>query len=275
MEVEALRRVLASRADVRLAYVFGSLAGGHAGCQSDADVAVLFSRDPGPSALDELTDALQASVCRPIDLVNLATAPPLLAREVMPRVGVSYALTTRSGPPSRRARSFATSTRRTCGRSSTLISANGWRPAVPVRPEIVRRRLLEIDEALGHLRSWMPIPLERLEADQQLRWAVERGLQVAAEALFDAGAHILAAEFAEVVDEYGEIPRRLLARGVLSAPTAERLKSLAGFRNVLVTTMRTSISGACTRASSASATSRRSSQTWRGGCRQGRADEPS
>lgn len=50
----------------------------------------------------------------------------------------------------------------------------------------------------------------------------------------DTGAHILAAEFQETVDEYREIPGRLRARGVISAATADRLKGLAGFRNVLV-----------------------------------------
>lgn len=103
-----------------------------------------------------------------------------------------------------------------------------------VEADVVRRKLLEINEAVSHLRAWLPVGVERLETDQQLRWAVERGLQVAAEALFDAGAHVLAAEFQEAVDEYRQIPKRLLARGVLSAATTERLKGLAGFRNVLV-----------------------------------------
>jgi uncharacterized protein YutE (UPF0331/DUF86 family) len=57
---------------------------------------------------------------------------------------------------------------------------------------------------------------------------------VAAEALFDTGAHILSAEFRETVDEYREIPGRLVGRGVIAAATGDRLKGLAGFRNVLV-----------------------------------------
>lgn len=105
---------------------------------------------------------------------------------------------------------------------------------MPLRAEVVRHKLLQIGEATAQLRSWMPITPDRLEQDRQLRWAVERGLQVAAEALFDTGTHILAGEFQEVIDEYGEIPTRLLARGVLSPATATSLKSLAGFRNVLV-----------------------------------------
>jgi len=103
-----------------------------------------------------------------------------------------------------------------------------------VEPDVVRRKLLEIGEATSHLRSWAPVTVDQLEENQQLRWAVERGLQIAAEALFDAGAHILSAEFQEAVDEYHQIPKRLLARGVLSPTTASQLKGLAGFRNVLV-----------------------------------------
>lgn len=52
-----------------------------------------------------------------------------------------------------------------------------------VEPDVVRRKLLEIDETTAHLRSWAPVTIEQLERSQQLRWAVERGLQIAAEAL--------------------------------------------------------------------------------------------
>lgn len=105
---------------------------------------------------------------------------------------------------------------------------------MPVRPEVVRRKLLDIREAVGRLRAWLPITVERLEQDIMLRWAVEHGLHLAAEALFDAGSHLLAGEFQEAPDEYREIAPRLVARGVLSSATAARLESLAGFRNGLV-----------------------------------------
>ena len=56
--------------------------------------------------------------------------------------------------------------------------------------------------------------------------------------LFDAGNHVLTAEFQESVDEYREIPTRLAARGVLTEATTARLStslaSLSGFRNILV-----------------------------------------
>ena len=105
---------------------------------------------------------------------------------------------------------------------------------MPAHPEVVRQKLLDISEVIGHLRSWFPVTLEALEGDMKLRWAVERGLQIAAESPFDAGNHILAAEFHESPDEYRDMPPRLVARDVISSDTARRLDNLAGFRNILV-----------------------------------------
>lgn len=103
-----------------------------------------------------------------------------------------------------------------------------------VEPEVVRRKLRRINETTAQRRAWLPVTVDRLERDRRLRWAVERGLQLLAEALFDVGAHILAAEYREVVDEYRQIPPRLVACGVLSAGLAARPRGLAGFRNILV-----------------------------------------
>lgn len=105
---------------------------------------------------------------------------------------------------------------------------------MPVRAEVVRRKLYDITEAVSRLRSWLPIAVEQLQQDHMRRWAVEHGRHIAAEALFDTGNHILSGEFQEAPDEYRDIPTRLAARGVISAATASRLESLAGFRNVLV-----------------------------------------
>lgn len=105
---------------------------------------------------------------------------------------------------------------------------------MPLRAEVVRRKLLEIEQAVGQLRAWLPVTAEAMRQDRRLQWAVQHGLLIAAEALFDAGAHILAGDFREATDEYREIPERLQARGVISAETSRRLESLSGFRNILV-----------------------------------------
>jgi hypothetical protein len=67
-----------------------------------------------------------------------------------------------------------------------------------VEHDVVRRKLLEINEVTRHLRSWTPVSSEQLETNQQLRWAVERGCK--------------------------SQPRR----------SSARLEGPAGFRNVLV-----------------------------------------
>ncbi len=105
---------------------------------------------------------------------------------------------------------------------------------MPLRAEVVRRKLLDIEEAVGQLRAWLPVTAGAMRQDRKLQWAIQHGLLIAAEALFEAGTHILAGEFRESTDEHREIPERLLARGVISAETARRLESLCGFRNILV-----------------------------------------
>jgi predicted nucleotidyltransferase len=82
-EVDALAAALSARAEVRLAYVFRSAVTGRRRAASDADVAVLFAGAPGARALDGLTEDLEAAAGRRIDLVDLATAPPLLAHEIV------------------------------------------------------------------------------------------------------------------------------------------------------------------------------------------------
>lgn len=81
--IDAVRRALESRADVRLAYLFGSAARGEARASSDLDVAVLFDHVPGPRALDQLATDLEGAAKRRVDFVVLNTAPPLLTHEVI------------------------------------------------------------------------------------------------------------------------------------------------------------------------------------------------
>lgn len=81
--IEAIRRVVESRADVRLAYVFGSAARDQARASSDVDIAVLLEPLPAPADLDRLATDLETVAGRRVDLVVLNTAPPLLAHEVI------------------------------------------------------------------------------------------------------------------------------------------------------------------------------------------------
>ena len=197
---------------------------------SDVDVAILFEDLPTPALLDRLTEDLGAAAERRVDLVVLNAAPPCWRARSSRAGALSCAVTRTSACGLRPARRLATRIRPTFAECSTPTCENGPSRTVPVRAEVVRKKLLDIGESLG------PAPLlapgDGGAVRNRSHAAVGRRAR-AAEALFDVGSHILAGEFHESVDEYRD-PGRLRARAVLSEETARRLDGLAGFRNVLV-----------------------------------------
>ncbi len=102
-----------------------------------------------------------------------------------------------------------------------------------VRPDALRERLKRLEEVISRLEE-----LGRTEAQQREDfrnvWAVERGLQLAAEIAFDIGNHILSAHYGVSPTDYEDILEQLGSRGVIDAALRERLRGLGGFRNVLV-----------------------------------------
>jgi uncharacterized protein YutE (UPF0331/DUF86 family) len=103
-----------------------------------------------------------------------------------------------------------------------------------LRPETVRERLALARSNLEVLGLAAAIPRERFLADRKEQWAAAYGLQITAQALLDAGAHILSGRFKEAPKEYGEIVPELASHGVLDPELGERLAKVSGFRNVLV-----------------------------------------
>lgn len=65
-------------------------------------------------------------------------------------------------------------------------------------------------------------------------WAVERGLHLGAEILFDIGNHILSAHFGVSAADYEDIVVQLGVAGVIDSTLRDRLTGLGGFRNILV-----------------------------------------
>lgn len=77
--------LLAKRHHLRLVYVFGSVARGDARAQSDIDIAYKATQPLTLQERGQLIDDLYKlfkPAKRPIDLVDLASAPPLLAAQV-------------------------------------------------------------------------------------------------------------------------------------------------------------------------------------------------
>lgn len=99
-----------------------------------------------------------------------------------------------------------------------------------LRPEVLGERLAALREVVERLRQ----ARERDLDDPINEWAIERGLQIAAQAVFDIGNHVLAGAFGERPTHYGAVASALLKRGVLDGDLSLRLEGLSGFRNLLV-----------------------------------------
>ncbi|MBI3375790.1 MAG: DUF86 domain-containing protein [Betaproteobacteria bacterium] len=71
-----------------------------------------------------------------------------------------------------------------------------------------------------------------MRANSDLRWTVERGLQLCAQNALDIATHLAAASGLDSPD-YATAVDRLAEIAVLSPEFASRLRPIAGFRNVL------------------------------------------
>lgn len=102
------------------------------------------------------------------------------------------------------------------------------------RVEAIQTRLQRLEEVITELQRLKEAGREVLRGSLANVWAVERGLQLGAEIIFDIGNHILSAEYGVAADDYKDIVRQLTQRGVLDEELRSRLHGLAGFRNILV-----------------------------------------
>jgi uncharacterized protein YutE (UPF0331/DUF86 family) len=105
---------------------------------------------------------------------------------------------------------------------------------VTVRPGVVLARLAHLGQILRQLERLRGIALEARLGDPLHQLAAERGLHVAAEAIFDIGHHLLAGRGRPVPSTYREIVPALVREGILEAALGSRLEGMAGLRNILV-----------------------------------------
>lgn len=80
---DGIRAIIANRSDIRLAMVFGSVASGRAGRDSDLDLAVYTGRPIASGDKLKLVQRLSEKIGRPVDLIDLTTVgEPLLGQIV-------------------------------------------------------------------------------------------------------------------------------------------------------------------------------------------------
>ncbi|MEA1870893.1 MAG: DUF86 domain-containing protein [Candidatus Bipolaricaulota bacterium] len=103
-----------------------------------------------------------------------------------------------------------------------------------LNPEIIRRRLEKVDEYLNVLDGLRHYSLAEFLASPERYGSAERFLQLAIEALLDAGSHVIAALELGAIETYSDIPRILAENGYVASDLSERWIRIVGFRNILV-----------------------------------------
>ena len=81
--LDAVRDVLLRQPDVELAFVFGSFARGRQTKSSDIDVAVAARAPIDAQRRLALNDAIASAAARPVDLVDLQRAGPLVLTQAL------------------------------------------------------------------------------------------------------------------------------------------------------------------------------------------------
>lgn len=100
--------------------------------------------------------------------------------------------------------------------------------------EVIQERLKHLREILANLGEIRETPESEFISTYRNYWLAERGLQLAAESVFDIGNHILSGYFQVAAQDYEGVLDLLLGKRVISHELRAKLKGLGGFRNILV-----------------------------------------
>jgi len=103
-----------------------------------------------------------------------------------------------------------------------------------VDKEKVEQRLTKLEQAVRKLKEIAGHSWEEYSKTESLRDRAERNLQVAAQACIDIANHIIADKGFRTPVGYADSFTVLLEEGIIPSKLAERMKMVAGFRNILV-----------------------------------------
>jgi uncharacterized protein YutE (UPF0331/DUF86 family) len=103
-----------------------------------------------------------------------------------------------------------------------------------VSQAIVLDLLARLRDYAGKLRPFQAKAEQELVEDYAALWAVERGMQLAAQCVLDICNHIVSEVSADRPDNYRDLILAAGRLGLMPAEFAQRFSRLAGFRNLLV-----------------------------------------
>jgi uncharacterized protein YutE (UPF0331/DUF86 family) len=100
--------------------------------------------------------------------------------------------------------------------------------------QVIAARLSALEENLNPLARFSALDVSAFTSDPRNYGAAERFLHLAMDAVFDIGTHCLAARGLRRPSTYGDILPALADAEIIHPETAEALRNMAGFRNLLV-----------------------------------------
>lgn len=103
-----------------------------------------------------------------------------------------------------------------------------------VDKEKVEQRLMKLEQAIRKLKEIAKQSWEEYTSNEALRDRAERNLQVAAQACIDIANHIIADKGYRTPQGYSDSFNVLLDEGIIPIELADKMKMVAGFRNILV-----------------------------------------
>jgi uncharacterized protein YutE (UPF0331/DUF86 family) len=103
-----------------------------------------------------------------------------------------------------------------------------------VNKDIVEQRLLKLEQTVRKLKEIALHPWEEYRQSEALKDRAERNLQLAAQACIDIANHIVADRGFRTPQGYGDSFLVLMEEGIIPSDLAEKMKMIAGFRNILV-----------------------------------------
>jgi uncharacterized protein YutE (UPF0331/DUF86 family) len=105
---------------------------------------------------------------------------------------------------------------------------------IAVDRALVKSKLADLHKAVTMLRALQVVAFEEFASNQERVWAVEHGLQVCIQIVLDLGDHLLASRGENKIDDYTSVIVHLGDSAILPRDFSERIKPMAGFRNLLV-----------------------------------------
>lgn len=100
--------------------------------------------------------------------------------------------------------------------------------------KIVLKHLDELENCIKQLNKHKNCSARQLLSDLDLRWSVERGLQLAIQNVLDVSSHILVDMGVNGLEDYTAIIDQMGVKKVIPAEFAKKIRGMAGLRNVLV-----------------------------------------